>query len=102
MNLGSLNRRLLPDHLSGKGGGGSQFHLLIHNVPTILLFSVGCVTEVHSTSGTGVPNDSNCLSQLSTFSISHVNRLNPRYVCCSSVDVGSVPFLSEGAVDRAM
>jgi hypothetical protein len=66
----------------GGGGGGSLFHLLIHNVPTFLLFSVGCVTEVHSTSGRGVPNDANCLSQLSTFSISHVSRLKLQYVFC--------------------
>lgn len=78
MNLGSLNHRLLLDHLSGNssvelGGGGSQFHLLIHNVPTIPLFSVGCVTEVHSASGTGVPNGSNCLSHVSALSFSRVS-----------------------------
>jgi len=64
MNLGSLKHRSLLDHLSGNssvqlpiGGGGSHFHLVINDVPTILLFSVGYVTEVHSASGTVVPND---------------------------------------------
>jgi len=95
LNLGSLNHRLLLDHLSGNssvqlGGGGSQFHLLIHNVPTILLFSVGCVTEVHSACGTGVPNDNNCLPHFSAFPFSRVSWLNSRYVICCSVDVGSV------------